>query len=83
TVANLRDLLMADGLTVGTFTSPFIVRFNERISVDGEPISDTALVQLVQKIEPVVAALDAELPTGGPTEFEIITAMMFVYFAEQ
>lgn len=83
TVANLRDLFMADGLTVGTFTSPFITRFNERISVDGEPISDDDLVALVQKVQPVVAKLDAALPTGGPTEFEIITAMMFLYFATQ
>ncbi|AVK60769.1 bifunctional folylpolyglutamate synthase/dihydrofolate synthase [Lactobacillus sp. CBA3605] len=83
TVANLRELFMADGLTVGTFTSPFITRFNERISVDGQPISDADLVELVQMIQPVVAKLDAELPTGGPTEFEIITAMMFCYFATQ
>ncbi|AVK63373.1 bifunctional folylpolyglutamate synthase/dihydrofolate synthase [Lactobacillus sp. CBA3606] len=83
TVANLRDLFMADGLTVGTFTSPFITRFNERISVDGQPISDADLVALVQMIQPVVARLDATLPTGGPTEFEIITAMMFCYFATQ
>ncbi|BDZ31383.1 folylpolyglutamate synthase/dihydrofolate synthase family protein [Lactiplantibacillus sp. WILCCON 0030] len=83
TVANLRELFMADGLTVGTFTSPFITRFNERISVDGEPISDADLVTLVQQVQPVVAKLDAELPTGGPTEFEIITAMMFLYFATQ
>ena len=83
TVANLRELFMADGLTVGTFTSPFIVRFNERISVDGCPISDDDLVRLVQQIQPVVAQLDATLPSGGPTEFEIITAMMFLYFAAQ
>lgn len=83
TVANLRDLFMADGLTVGTYTSPFIVRFNERISVDGQPIADDDLVTLVQQIRPVVAKLDAELAEGGPTEFEIITAMMFLYFATQ
>ncbi|MFB9770185.1 bifunctional folylpolyglutamate synthase/dihydrofolate synthase [Lactiplantibacillus modestisalitolerans] len=83
TVADLRDLLMASGLTVGTFTSPFIVRFNERISVDGQPISDADLVALVARVKPVVAKLDAELSSGGPTEFEIITAMMFLYFATQ
>lgn len=81
TVADLRELLMADGLTVGTFTSPFIVRFNERISVDGQPISDAELVKLVAVVRPVVAKLDKLLPEGGPTEFEIITAMMFYYFA--
>ena len=82
TVAFLRELLMATGQTVGTFTSPFLVRFNERISVDGQPISDDDLVQLVQTVEPVIADLDANYPEGGPTEFEIITAMMFLYFKD-
>ncbi len=81
TVAFLRDLFMAEGNTVGTFTSPFITRFNERISVDGEPISDADLLADVQRIEPVVAQLDAELGAEGPTEFEIDTALMFSYFA--
>lgn len=80
TVAYLRDLLMSQGYTVGTFTSPFLVRFNERISVDGKPISDSELVKLVNRVQPVVADLDANYPEGGPTEFEIITAMMFLYF---
>src|SRR5699024_8740324 len=82
TVAFLRELLMATGQTVGTFTSPFLVRFNERISVDGQPISDDDLVELVQTVEPVIADLDANYPEGGPTEFEIITAMMFLYFKD-
>ncbi|MEJ6400392.1 bifunctional folylpolyglutamate synthase/dihydrofolate synthase [Nicoliella lavandulae] len=82
TVAFLRNLLQAAGLTVGTFTSPFIVRFNERISVDGIPISDDELVRLVQKVKPIVAEIDAMMPNEGPTEFEVLTAMMFAYFAE-
>jgi len=80
TVAFLRDLLMADGQTVGTFTSPFITRFNERISRDGEPISDADLITLVNRVQPVVQQLDAELAEKGPTEFEIDTALMFCYF---
>lgn len=80
TVAYLRDLLMSQGYTVGTFTSPFLVRFNERISVDGQPICDNDLVELVNRVQPIVADLDANYPEGGPTEFEIITAMMFLYF---
>ncbi|HIW72499.1 MAG TPA: bifunctional folylpolyglutamate synthase/dihydrofolate synthase [Candidatus Levilactobacillus faecigallinarum] len=82
TVAFLRDLLMADGQTVGTFTSPFITRFNERISRDGQPISDAALIDLVNRVQPVVQQLDQELAEKGPTEFEIDTALMFCYFAE-
>lgn len=83
TVAYLRDLLMGDGLTVGSFTSPFLIRFNERISIDGRPIADDDLVALVNRIQPVVADLDATYPEGGPTEFEIITAMMFLYFKDR
>ena len=54
TVAMLRSLLMASGLTVGTFTSPFIVRFNERISLNGQPISDDELVKAAQKVAPLL-----------------------------
>ncbi|WP_421016659.1 bifunctional folylpolyglutamate synthase/dihydrofolate synthase [Furfurilactobacillus cerevisiae] len=82
TLTFLRNLLQADGLTVGSFTSPYLVRFNERISVDGEPISDADILRLVQIIQPVEATLDEELPEGGPTEFETLTAMMLLYFAE-
>lgn len=83
TVAMMRSMLLASGLTVGSFTSPFITRFNERIEYNGEQISDHTLTRLMQKIEPVVNKLDAELPTGGPTEFEIDTALMFCYMAEK
>ena len=83
TVAMLRSLLMASGLTVGTFTSPFIVRFNERISLNGQPISDDELVKAAQKVAPVVDYLDQVLPEGGPTEFEIDTAIMFTWFAQK
>lgn len=83
TVAFLRSLLMATGQTVGTFTSPFLMRFNERISIDNQPISDDDLIDLVNTVQPIVAELDQTLATGGPTEFEIITAMMFCYFAQQ
>lgn len=84
TVAFLRQMLMAAGYhKVGTFTSPFLTRFNERISVNGQPVPDDELVKLVQIVEPVVAHLDQELPTGGPTEFEIDTALMWLYFAQQ
>ncbi|WP_373879847.1 folylpolyglutamate synthase/dihydrofolate synthase family protein [Levilactobacillus brevis] len=82
TVAFLRDLFMAEGQTVGTFTSPFITRFNERISTDGTPISDDDLVAMTQQVQPVVAQLDQELAENGPTEFEIDTALMFCYFAQ-
>ncbi len=81
-VAMTRQILMEQGLTVGSFTSPFITRFNERIAINGEPIADQDLLHYVQQVVPVVEALDKELPEGGPTEFEIDTAIMFCYFAD-
>ncbi len=82
TLAFLRNMLQQDGIKVGSFTSPFLIKFNERISVNGVPISDKDILRLVQTVYPIVKKLDLELPEGGPTEFEIITAMMFRYFAE-
>ncbi|USS91262.1 bifunctional folylpolyglutamate synthase/dihydrofolate synthase [Fructilactobacillus carniphilus] len=82
-VAYLQQLLMESGLLVGAFISPFIVRFNERIQINQVPIPDQKLVQLVQRVRPVMAELDAEDPELGPSEFELITALMYLYFHEQ
>lgn len=82
TLAFLRNIFQAEGETVGSFTSPFLVKFNERISVNGVGISDDDILRLTQELYSTIAKLDAELPEGGPTEFEIVTAMMFKYFAE-
>ena len=53
TVTFLRSILQAGGYTVGTFTSPYIEQFNERISVNGKPISDAELLQLANVIRPL------------------------------
>lgn len=81
TIAFLTSLLGQEGRQVGTFTSPFITRFNERISVNGQPISDEAVANLVTQVRPVVEKMD-QTELGGPLEFEIVTAMMFLYFAQ-
>lgn len=80
TVTYLRNILQQAGLTVGTFTSPYIEQFNERISVNGKPISDEEILSLANKLFPIVEEMD-KMEIGGPTEFEIITAMSFYYFA--
>ncbi|MBF7018491.1 bifunctional folylpolyglutamate synthase/dihydrofolate synthase [Staphylococcus sp. 18_1_E_LY] len=82
TVAYIRSALVNNDYQVGTFTSPFIETFNERISLNGHPISDDELVNLVQIVKPVSEALEVETDLGTATEFEIITTMMFVYFGE-
>jgi len=81
TVTFLRSILEASGYSVGTFTSPYIEQFNERISVNGQAIGDQEILKLVNIIRPLADELE-ETDLGGPTEFEIITAMSFYYFAE-
>ncbi|NNU83165.1 bifunctional folylpolyglutamate synthase/dihydrofolate synthase [Geobacillus sp. BMUD] len=82
TVAYLRSILQAAGYSVGTFTSPYVEQFNERISVNGEPIRDEEIVELVQTIQPLADELE-RTELGGPTEFEVITAMMLYYFGKK
>ncbi|SEK31796.1 dihydrofolate synthase / folylpolyglutamate synthase [Carnobacterium iners] len=81
TVTFLRSILEANGKIVGTFTSPYIETFNERISVNGEPISDEEITRLANIVYPLALELE-ETELDGPTEFEVITTMMFIYFGE-
>ena len=78
TAAMLASCLQAAGYRVGLYTSPFINRFNERIQVNGEQIPDDALVRLVERVRPAADAM-ADIPT----EFEIITALGMLWFAEE
>lgn len=77
--AMLDSIFRAAGYRVGLYTSPHIVRFNERIRVNGEPISDAELADLFDWIDP--ADRHAAAVTGRPaTFFELTTAMAFEYF---
>lgn len=62
-----------EGYKVGIFTSPYIVDFRERITVNGEYISEDDLCRLAEKVKNTDIAV---------TEFEFITAVGFLYFAE-
>ncbi|MFS0861741.1 bifunctional folylpolyglutamate synthase/dihydrofolate synthase [Fredinandcohnia sp. 179-A 10B2 NHS] len=79
TVSYLRNILQQAGYSVGTFTSPYIESFNERISLNGKPIRDEEIVSLLQVIKPLADELE-QTDLGGPTEFEVITAMALYYF---
>ncbi|KEK17780.1 folylpolyglutamate synthase [Bacillus manliponensis] len=79
TLTYMRSVLQAANYKVGTFTSPYIETFNERISMNGKPITDEEIKMLVNVVKPVVEKLD-ETDLGAATEFEIITVMMFYYF---
>ncbi len=81
TVTYLRSILQESGLKVGTFTSPYFEHFNERISINGVAISEEDLVRITNVIKPLSDELE-QTELGSPTEFEVITAMSFYYFAE-
>ena len=77
TTQMITRLLMAHGLTVGTYTSPHLERLNERISVNCEPIGDDDFA------EQIAAIGDLEVITGvRPTYFEAVTAAAFRWFAD-
>ena len=83
TVSYLSCMLQELGLSVGTFTSPFIEVFNERIAINGQWIPDEAIIRLVNKYQPFVALLDDQPAVTGITEFELLTVMGLDYFQEQ
>jgi dihydrofolate synthase/folylpolyglutamate synthase len=73
----LASVLGASGYRVGLYTSPHLVRFNERIRVDGREITDADTVRLFRRVR--------KMPTGSrePTFFEFTTAMALVEFARR
>ena len=83
TVTYLRCMLEELGLTVGTFTSPYIEEFNERIAINGRGIPERQLISYVEKYQSLVSELDKTKNTAGITEFETLTAMAFEYFYEK
>ncbi|HBJ19234.1 MAG TPA: hypothetical protein DDY70_05820, partial [Clostridiales bacterium] len=80
--ADIASILTAAGYRVGKYTSPNLLRVNERISVASEDIPDGALDALLERIRPLADKIREE---GGipPTQFEIWTAAAFVYFKEE
>ncbi|WP_233494077.1 bifunctional folylpolyglutamate synthase/dihydrofolate synthase [Desertihabitans brevis] len=79
----IESLLRASGLRTGRFSSPHLSRVNERISIDGEPISDERFDQIWTEIEPLVAMVDEQRLDGvAMTFFEVVTAMAFAAFAD-
>nr|WP_300005526.1 folylpolyglutamate synthase/dihydrofolate synthase family protein [Tissierella sp.] len=82
TSAYLSSCLMEAGYSVGLFTSPFLERFNERISLNGKDIPDEDMGNLTAEIQ---KAADKMVEDGleHPTTFEIVTALAFLYYAQE
>jgi dihydrofolate synthase/folylpolyglutamate synthase len=84
TAATLASILRASGLKTGLYTSPHLVRINERIRVNGKEISDDEFASLHGEVDRVAEKLveRAELP-WHPSFFEMMTAIAFEHFARE
>jgi dihydrofolate synthase/folylpolyglutamate synthase len=82
TAATLESILRAAGHRTGLYTSPHLIRVNERIRVSGEEVSDTDFAAVYARVEAAAQKLVAagELP-WHPSFFEMLTAMAFEHFA--
>ncbi|WP_290755009.1 bifunctional folylpolyglutamate synthase/dihydrofolate synthase, partial [Exiguobacterium sp. UBA3491] len=78
TVAFLREMGIAEGLQIGTFTSPYIIQFEERIMLNGVPIAEDELVAAAIAVQAAIGHIDPAL--GTVTEFEALTGLAFYYF---
>ena len=78
TCAMLASMLQCAGYRTGLYTSPYLIRFHERIQIDGEMISDRELCDLTEQIRPLADSLP-----DHPTEFELVTAIGFAFFARR
>ncbi len=76
TAAMISSGLHAAGYTTGLYTSPHLIDFTERMQINGEQISESEFVELVERLKPKVEALP-EIST-----YELTTALAFMYFAK-
>lgn len=79
TCTMLSQMLIANDLKVGLYTSPHVVDIRERIQINGELISKPAMVKLMKKVATAVR----KMVDDPPSFFEILTAMAFVHFASE
>nr|WP_246079186.1 folylpolyglutamate synthase/dihydrofolate synthase family protein [Paenibacillus piri] len=78
--AYLTEVLTQSGYDVGTFTSPYIEKYTDRIRYNGQNIADDDLLRVVNKIKPLVDQI-ASSELGQPTMFEVSTAAAIEYYA--
>lgn len=82
TLTFLKEILLSENYHVGTFTSPYVVRFNERITLDGDLISDDDLLTYINRIYDFQAEY-LEKHGDQISFFELLTLISFLYFKDQ
>jgi dihydrofolate synthase/folylpolyglutamate synthase len=78
TARMITQILVALGLRVGSYTSPHLQEVNERLAIDGEPISDEALDEMLYAVSLVESSIDVR-----PSFFEVLTAAAYRWFADE
>lgn len=82
TIAFLKKMLEKLGLRVGVFSSPYLIHYTDQISINGESISEARLEDLMADYQSLLEG-EAVANLQGTTEFEIITALAYDYFASE
>lgn len=82
TLAYLAKILQYEGYRVGTFISPHLHRYTERMRINGQDIPENKVAELVSRIKPLLDEMDEE-GSEPPTEFEVNTAMALQYFTDE
>lgn len=83
TTAFMSSALVAFGLRCGSYTSPHLQHVEERFQIDGEPCTPEQLASLIETVRPAAETMDEGYEGGGPTYFEICTAIAFLLFVQQ
>jgi len=81
TAAMIEAALIEAGYRTGLYTSPHLVRFNERIRINGRPVSDAVVVRSAERVRSALATLSGEM--AKPSFFEFTTAMAFACFEDK
>jgi dihydrofolate synthase / folylpolyglutamate synthase len=83
TAAMLASILRSAGYSVGLYTSPYLLSFTNRMAVNGADVARSELVNIVNRIRPLVEEIKKNPGLGQMTEFEVVTAIAFTYFAQR
>lgn len=81
----IERILREHGLRTGRLTSPHLIRFNERIALDGEPVEDQRIIDVYNENQLILELVDQELEAAGKpklTFFEAYTALAFQLFSD-
>ena len=82
TIAFLKNMLVKLGLRVGVFSSPYLIHYTDQISINGKSISEVKLEAMMADYESLLEG-EKSAVLQGTTEFEIITALAYDYFATE